>query len=132
MNNYTIVRPEHLNHHGYLFGGAMLRWVDEYAWLVASRDFPGCTMVTVAMDQIQFRMRAVCGAILRFQILPDHLGNTSVRYGVDVFADEPGATDEKLIFSTGVTFARVDDAGKKTPLPRVEAFRSRLEHPHFL
>lgn len=31
MENFTLVRPEHLNHHGYLFGGVLLKWVDEYA-----------------------------------------------------------------------------------------------------
>ena len=24
MDNFTLVRPEHLNHHGYLFGGVPL------------------------------------------------------------------------------------------------------------
>jgi len=28
MNNFTLVRPEHLNYHGYLFGGMILKWVD--------------------------------------------------------------------------------------------------------
>jgi acyl-CoA hydrolase len=31
MDNYTIVRKEHLNHHGYLFGGTLLSRVDEFA-----------------------------------------------------------------------------------------------------
>lgn len=29
MANFTIVPNAHLNHHGYLFSGTMLRWVDE-------------------------------------------------------------------------------------------------------
>ena len=57
METFALVRPEHLNHHGFLFGGALLKWVDEFAWLVASRDYPGCTFVTVAMDDIVFRER---------------------------------------------------------------------------
>ncbi|TYT74825.1 acyl-CoA thioesterase [Desulfobotulus mexicanus] len=127
MNTYTIVRPEHLNHHGYLFGGAMLRWVDEYAWLVASRDFQGCTLVTVAMEDLQFRKRAVSGSILRFEILPEHLGNSSVRYKVTVFADAPGASEEEAIFSTCVTFAGLDEKGEKKNLPRVNRFRSQSD-----
>jgi len=31
MNQYKLALPEHLNHYGYLFGGNMLKWVDEYA-----------------------------------------------------------------------------------------------------
>lgn len=124
MNNFTIVRPEHLNHHGYLFGGSMLRWVDEYAWLVASLDFPGCTLVTVGMDAIRFRQRVLSGSILRFQILPRRQGNTSMTYSVEVFADEPGATEEKEVFSTSISFVCLDEEGNKKPLPTGAPLRS--------
>jgi len=124
MDTYAIVRPEHLNHHGYLFGGAMLKWIDEYAWLVASRDFPGCTLVTIGMDEIVFKHRVGNGAILRFQIEPVKKGGSSVRYGVEVFSDEPGALDEKHVFSTTITFVRLDDEGNKCPLPTDVRYRS--------
>ena len=117
MNTFTIVRPEHLNHHGYLFGGSMLRWVDEFAWLVAARDFNGCTLVTRAMDRIEFTERVLNGSILRFSILPSTIGKTAVTYSVEVFADEPGAVEEKKVFSTRVTFVSLDNEGKKCELP---------------
>ena len=75
MDNYTIVRKEHLNHYGYLFGGMLLCWVDEFAWIFASLDFPGCPLVTVGMDQVVFKERVVNGSILRFNILPAQTGN---------------------------------------------------------
>jgi acyl-CoA hydrolase len=124
MDNFTIVRPEHLNHHGYLFGGAMLRWVDEYAWIAAALDFPGCSLVTRALDNIVFRRRVVSGAILRFNSVPVRQGTSSVTYRVCVFADEPGATVEIEIFDTTITFVRVDRDGKKIALPRKERLRS--------
>jgi acyl-CoA hydrolase len=117
MDTFALVRPEHLNHHGFLFGGAMLKWVDEFAWLVASREFPGCTFVTVSMDEIVFRHPVLNGSILRFHILSLHQGRTSVSYGVEVFADAPGAAEEKMVFTTRVTFVRVDAEGRKAPLP---------------
>lgn len=125
MDHYAIVRPEHLNHHGYLFGGAMLGWVDEFAWMVASLDFPGCTMVTMAMNEIVFKERIVCGSILRFCILPKVQGSTSITYDVRVLADEPGAVEEKSVFSTQITFVRVDDQGRKSRLPKKEGLRSQ-------
>ncbi|RME41369.1 MAG: acyl-CoA thioesterase [Deltaproteobacteria bacterium] len=125
MDNFTIVRNEHLNHHGYLFGGTLLRWVDEFSWLVASRDYPGCTLVTVAMNDIQFRHRVNNGAILRFNIDWIGQGRTSVRYRVVVYADEPGATSEKEVFVTEVTFVRVDERGNKKALPHVDFLPSR-------
>ncbi|BCR04109.1 acyl-CoA thioesterase [Desulfuromonas versatilis] len=124
MDNFTIVRTEHLNHHGYLFGGALLKWIDEYAWLVASLDFTGCTLVTIAMDDIQFKHRVRNGSILRFSILPQRQGRTSVTYGVEVFADEPGGPEEKKVFSTTITFVRVDEEGNSQPLPKLERMRS--------
>jgi len=116
MDTFALVRPEHLNHHGFLFGGALLKWVDEFAWLVASREFPGCTFVTVGMDEIVFRHPVLNGSILRFHILSLRQGHTSVSYGVEVFADAPGAVAEKMVFTTRVTFVRVDAAGRKVPL----------------
>lgn len=124
MNNFTIVRPEHLNHHGYLFGGAMLKWVDEFAWLVASRDFNGCKLVTIGMDTISFRHPVLSGSILRFNILPHSQGQTSIRYNVNVYADEEGAAVEKHVFSTQITFVRVDSTGDKTPLPEKDTYWS--------
>jgi acyl-CoA hydrolase len=127
MNNYAIVRQEHLNHYGFLFGGALLQWVDEYAWLVASLDFPNCPLVTVGMDQISFRKPVANGSILRFHIRPIKRGKTSVQYAVDVFADAPGSTEESDVFSTTITFAHVDTHGTKHPLPHKGTLRSEQE-----
>ena len=124
MNHFTIVRPEHLNHHGFLFGGILLKWVDETAWITASLDYPHCTLVTIAMDNILFKERVLNGSILRFDIRPRMQGNTSVRYAVEVHADEPGADVEKKVFTTTVTFVRVDGDGHKMPLPAQTTYRS--------
>jgi acyl-CoA hydrolase len=124
MNLFAIVRPEHLNHYGRLFGGAILRWVDEYAWLTASLDYPHCSLVTVAMDRVEFKHATVAGAILRFDIRRTRQGTTSVTYAVHVYADEPGSGEEKFIFSTQITFVRVDDQGHKCPLPPAGHVRS--------
>ena len=118
MENYVLVRPEHLNHHGSLFGGVLLKWVDEFAWLAASREHRGCRFVTIAMDNVEFRHPAPSGSILRFHIEQSKQGTTSVTYAVEVFSDTPGAADEISIFHTHVTLVRVDENGKKCPLPK--------------
>ncbi len=117
MDNYLVVRSEHLNHHGFLFGGYMLQWVDEMAWLTASKDFPKCFMVTVGLEAVSFKERCICGSILRFSINPQKMGKTSITYSVSVYADEPGANTEKSILTTYVTFVRVDKEGNKLKLP---------------
>ena len=117
MDNFTLVRPEHLNHHGYLFGGVMLKWIDENAWMAATRDYPGCNLVTIGMEDIHFKNRVENGAILRFAMQRHQQKRTSVTYHVSVFADEPGASAEKEVFSTRVTFVRLDADGRPLALP---------------
>lgn len=116
MDTYTLVRPGHLNHHGKLFGGQLLKWVDEYAWLAAARDFCGSILVTRAMDNSEFKYGVPNGSILRFHIEQQRVGTTSALYSVDVYADMPGHTEERLIFTNRVTFVAIDEDGNKTPL----------------
>ncbi|MBF9017362.1 MULTISPECIES: acyl-CoA thioesterase [unclassified Oceanispirochaeta] len=127
MNTFNAVRSEHLNHHNYLFGGQMLFWVDENAWMTAARDFPGFRLVTRGMERISFEKSVINGSILRFHILPVNQGNSSVQYQVDVYADSPGEQSEVLVFSNKVTFVSVDCNGSKIPLPSREKLRSQLE-----
>lgn len=112
MENHRLVLPEHMNQYGFLFGGYLLAWVDEMAWMAASRDYPGCQLVTVAMKEVEFKRSVREGTVLRFEALRTAVGNTSVAYSVKV----SNQGDE--IFSTEVTLVRVDGAGRKQSLPR--------------
>jgi acyl-CoA hydrolase len=116
MENRRLVLPEHLNHYGFLFGGHLLQWVDEIAWIAASLDFPGRRLVTVAMDEVVFRKSVHGGAVLRFVTEKSRTGNTSVSYLVQVYAESLDTGKEELVFSTTVTQVRVDAEGKKVAL----------------
>ncbi len=115
MTTYQLVMPAHMNPYGFLFGGNMLKWVDEYAWLAASRDYPHMRFVTVGMDRVAFKKQVPMGAILRFETLRRREGRTSVVYDVTVTNDSDGAPAE-VLFETEITFVRVDDSGHKLPL----------------
>lgn len=116
MENYKLVLPEHLNHYGYLFGGALLMWVDEISWIAASLDYPGCKFVTVGMDRVEFKKSVRQGSLLRFDIGRAREGRTSVTYAVNVFSKDIEKGKETKIFSTGVTFVCLDAQGKKREL----------------
>lgn len=119
MESYKVVRPEHLNHFGYLFGGFLLMWVDEISWIAASRDYPGCDFVTVGMDKVEFRRGVRQGRVLRFDVRESDRGNTSVEYGVQVFADDLETGAEEPIFSTHIRFVCLGPNGEKTALPKI-------------
>lgn len=117
MNMYTVVRPEHLNHYGSLFGGQMLKWIDEFAYLAALREFPGTMLVTRAMDDVSFARGVKNGSMLRFHIGRQQKGRTSVTYHVTVLGLPPGTTEEELVFETSITFVAVNSNQEKVPLP---------------
>ena len=118
MQFKALVRPEHLNQHGSLFGGYMLLWVDEYAYIAALEDHPCGRFVTRGMEAAEFSRRVECGALLTFDVTRIRTGNSSVTYRVEVKARNIADNYERQVFSTCVTLCAVDEDGNKTSLPR--------------
>lgn len=116
MQNYQLVLTEHLNHYGYLFGGILLKWVDEAAYICARLDHPGKHFVTVGMDKVSYKKRVELGSILLFRVDRKNTGRTSVTYRVTVSVVSPLSEGRPDIFSTMVTFVCIDEKGKKCPL----------------
>jgi len=48
-----VVMPAHLNDHNVLFGGTAMKWMDEAAYMLASR-YSGKKVVTVSVEKIRF------------------------------------------------------------------------------
>jgi acyl-CoA hydrolase len=116
MENHKLVLPTNLNQYGYLFGGDLLKWVDEYAWIAATLAYPDCNFVTLGMDRVEFKKSVREGTVLKFVVEKMKKGNTSVQYRVYVYRGNSRAPED-LIFSTCVTLVRIDQNGRKTPLP---------------
>lgn len=118
MDHHKLVLPAHINHYGFLFGGYLLQWLDEFAYITATVEFPGLRFVTVAMKDVQFQRRILTGEVLRFSVRRIALGRTSVQYLVQayglVMTGDPGA----VLFETTITFVSVDADGRKQPIPR--------------
>ena len=121
MDFRTLVRQEHLNQHGNLFGGYMLLWVDEYAYLAAIEEYPCVSFVTRAMDAVSFTQSVKLGAVLTFTVTRARIGNTSVTYDVNVSARDISAHEPYQAFHTSVTLCAVTEDGQKCPLPKLDA-----------
>ena len=85
MENYKLVLPGDLNQNGYLYGGNLLKWIDEYAWIAATLEYPGSSFVTVALDKVTLKKGVNEGSILKFNIEISHEGNTSVQNLINVY-----------------------------------------------
>lgn len=119
MENYKLIHPSHLNHYGFLFGGNMLKWVDEYAYIAACADFPNERFVTIAMDNLVFKKSVHAGDIIMFKVVLARRGTTSAHYDVSVHRARPsseGSLEGERIFATRVSYVCVDEYGAKKPL----------------
>jgi acyl-CoA hydrolase len=113
MKHYKLVLPEFMNEQEALFGGNLLKWIDEFAYVTVSLDHPGNRFVTVSLDNVVFRKPIKVGYILCFNVVQSQLGNTSVGYKVKVFNAKEDAGGNNLLFETRIVFVNVDKTGKK-------------------
>jgi acyl-CoA hydrolase len=118
VEHYKLILPEHLNHHGNLFGGNMLKWIDELAYITANQEYPGHTFLTIALDNVVFRQAVSSGEIIRFVVDCCHLGHTSVQYHVVAYGTRRHSQPDQPLFETKITFVSVDDNGKKKEIRR--------------
>lgn len=113
MEHYKIVLPADLNDYGSLFGGTLLKWVDEIAYIRVSLDFPGQKFVTIGLDNVEFRHPIVEGQILKFVCSKTRVGNTSVTYNVKVYRARYDTELESVVFENNISFVCVDKNGNK-------------------
>ncbi|MCK5880697.1 MAG: acyl-CoA thioesterase [Sinobacterium sp.] len=113
MQHYKLVLPEHLNHYGFLFGGYMLHWIDEVAYITATIDFPEHEFVTVAMDNVSFKQKVLNGEVLKFDVRKHKIGNSSVEYMIQVFGETRSKRADTVLFETSMTFVCIGEDGEK-------------------
>lgn len=115
MEHRKLVLPEFLNDQGFLFGGNLLKWVDESAYITACLDFPGNRLVTVSLSEVNFKNPIHPGELLCFDVQQVRRGTTSATYQIDV-RGEKFANSAEPLFVTKITFVNVADDGKPVPL----------------
>lgn len=113
MDHYKIVLPADLNDYGSLFGGTLLKWVDEIAYIHVSLDFPERQFVTIGLDNVEFRHPIRQGQILSFRCCQKRIGRTSVTYEVEVFRARYETDNKEEVFKNNITFVSVDKHGNK-------------------
>ena len=91
---YLIV-PAHINHYGRLFGGQLLKWIDELAGIVAMRHC-GTTITTAAIDNLQFHAPAYTGDMIVLQGMVTGVGRTSMEVRVDTYRESMNGTREMI------------------------------------
>ena len=78
------VRPENLNANGTLFGGELLRWIDEEAAIYAILQLGNGKVVTKYISEINFVSSAQQGDLVEMGLRATHFGRTSLTMRAEV------------------------------------------------
>ncbi len=78
------IKPEDLNSNGTLFGGVLLKWIDEEAAIFAIALLKSSYIVTKLMSEINFRSSARTGDIIEIGMQTVKLGRSSITLACDV------------------------------------------------
>lgn len=111
------MKPEDLNAHGTLFGGSLLRWIDEEAAIYAIIQLGTSRCVTKFMSEINFINSARQGDIVELGIKATHFGRTSITLTCEV---RNKITQRSILTIDKIVFVSVDEKGTPKPHGRTE------------
>jgi len=124
-----LICPAHINHYGRLFGGQLLKWIDELAGIVAIRHCGG-TVTTAAIDNLQFQAPAYTGDMIVLQGRVTYVGRTSMEIRVDTYRESLDGTRE-LINVAYIDMVSINCKGQPEEVPdlllETEAQRQEYE-----
>jgi len=111
-----VMMPRDTNALGTIFGGVILSQIDLAAAVEAHHTTSG-RIVTVSMDQVEFKAPVFVGDLVSFFTQTDHVGRTSIRVYVNVWAQRRfGGGEHVFVTDAHVTMVAVDDDFKPTPI----------------
>jgi acyl-CoA hydrolase len=109
---FKAVFPGETNHYDTLFGGTALQWMDEVAFIAATR-FTREKVVTVSSDKVNFKVPIPSGSLVELDAQIGRVGNTSVEVRVDVYKEDM-YSDTRILALSG-SFVMVATGRNKTP-----------------
>lgn len=114
-----IVTPDLLNPNGTLFGGVVMSWIDEVAFMSARRFSGRPFVVTASIDNITFLLPLRTGdhVILTSQV--NYAGRTSMEIGVKVEREDAYTGERIQATSAYLTFVALDERGKPCHVPEL-------------
>ena len=116
FQHQMIVRQEHLNQYGNLFGGRVLAVIDELAFIACARTYPGRNFVTRAVQDAEFTAPARLGDALEFRFGVEGVGRTSVRVRVEMLIHNTRTGQTAPSFNGRVVMVCVDESGRPAPV----------------
>lgn len=116
MSTARLMMPTDANVVGNVFGGAIMRYMDEIAAIVAWRH-AGKNVVTASIDRMNFYAPVFVGNLLILKASVNYVGTTSMEIGVRIEAQDPSTRKGTHTSSCYLTYVALDDKGKPIQIP---------------
>ncbi len=116
-----VMMPRDTNPQGTIFGGVLLSFIDLAGSVgaiheIRRRGWPEQSLVTVAMNSVEFHRPCFVGDLVSFWTELKRIGKTSITTHVTVEADQQGQV--VTLTEADVTYVTVTTRdGKRTPVP---------------
>lgn len=110
-----IIRSQHINPQGRLFGGYLMQWIDEMAGIV-SRRHCGKMITTASIDNLNFQAGAYQNDMVVLVGKLTYVGNTSMEVRVDTYVEDYQG-NRRSINRAYIVMVAVDEEGNPTQVP---------------
>lgn len=110
-----VILPGLLNDHGILFGGTAMQWMDEVAYITATR-YSNMRMVTVSVESVNFIRPVYPGMIVEVIGTIKKAGSVKLKVQIELYIEDMYSHNRQKAMDALFTFAAVDDNHNPVPL----------------
>jgi acyl-CoA hydrolase len=110
--------PTDANVLGNVFGGAIMRYMDEVAAIVAWRH-AGRNCVTASIDRMNFWKPVYVGNVLILKAAVNYVGETSMEVGVRIEAQDTATGKLVHTGSCYLTYVGIDEKRRPVKIPKL-------------
>ena len=120
----VVMMPRDVNPNGTIFGGVILSYIDQAGAVGARREVVRAggappTLVTVALNRVEFKRPVLVGDVVRFWTRCVRIGRTSITMQVSVEAER--GPEVLRVTEAEVVYVGVDpDGPERKPRPLLE------------
>lgn len=108
---FKVVFPNTLNAHDTLFGGTAMQWMDEVAYITATR-FTRMKLVTISTDKVQFKNAIKSGTIAEIIGKVVRVSTFKIDIQVEIYVEEMFSDGRIKAVNAIFTFAAIGENHK--------------------
>lgn len=110
-HQFRMIFQKSLNDNGNLFGGLVMQWMDEVAYITATR-FTRMKVVTVSVDQLKFKKAIKPGSMIEVIGKVIKAGKVKIDIQVEVFVETTDSDFRDKAIEAFFSFAVIDNDNK--------------------